>query len=118
MASKTAALAKLFDRGAPANNDVPPVPQPLPAAIAAADPEPVAEPHRTARAAPAPVKRKRKEKLSRAERVHVGGYLPVGFQRGIRMVQAQTGMTTQAIIADALNELFHKYKVPKVDYHD
>ena len=52
---------------------------------------------------------------SREGKVHVGAYLPDGFRRGVRLVQAQTGEDTQTLVARALNELFRFHNVPVVD---
>lgn len=52
---------------------------------------------------------------SRDGKVHVGAYLPDGFRRGVRLVQAQTGEDTQTVLARALNELFRFHNVPVVD---
>jgi hypothetical protein len=51
----------------------------------------------------------------RAGKVHVGAYLPDGFRRSMRLVQAQTGEDTQTLLARALNDLFKAHNVPVVD---
>lgn len=52
---------------------------------------------------------------SREGKVHVGAYLPSGFKRSLRLVQAQTGEATQTLIARALNDLFRSHNVPVID---
>lgn len=52
----------------------------------------------------------------RAGKVHVGAYLPDGFRRSMRLVQAQTGEDTQTLLARALNDLFKAHNVPVVDH--
>jgi antitoxin-like ribbon-helix-helix protein len=51
---------------------------------------------------------------SRQGKVHVGAYLPAGFKRGIRMLQATTGEDLQSILARALNEQFRLHNLPEV----
>lgn len=60
---------------------------------------------------------KAKRAPSRDGKVHLGAYLSPGFKSSLRLVQAQTDKDVQALIAEALNELFHKYKVPQVDHN-
>jgi hypothetical protein len=55
---------------------------------------------------------------SRDGKVHIGAYLPPGFKSSLRLVQAQTGEATQALIARALNDLFRGHNVPVVDHND
>lgn len=52
---------------------------------------------------------------SREGKVHIGAYLPDGFRRSLRLVQAQTGEDTQTLIARALNDLFRGHNVPVID---
>jgi hypothetical protein len=54
---------------------------------------------------------------SRDGKVHVGAYLAPGFKSSLRLVQAQTNKDVQSLVAEALNELFHKYQVPQVDHN-
>ena len=56
-----------------------------------------------------------KRSPTRDGKVHIGAYLPAAFKRSLRMVQAQTDRDVQTLVAEALNELFHKHQVPKVD---
>ena len=51
---------------------------------------------------------------SRRGKVHIGAYLPDGFRRSVRLVQAQTGEDGNAS-ARALNELFRSHNVPVID---
>jgi hypothetical protein len=57
----------------------------------------------------------KEEAKSRVGKVHVGAYLPEGFRRSLRRVQAETGEDTQTLIARALNDLFKAHNVPVVD---
>jgi hypothetical protein len=52
---------------------------------------------------------------SREGKVHIGAYLPDGFRRSVRLVQAQTGEDMQTLLARALNELFRAHNVPVID---
>jgi hypothetical protein len=52
---------------------------------------------------------------SREGKVHIGAYLHPDFKASLRLVQAQTGKDMQALIAQALNELFRAHNVPVVD---
>jgi hypothetical protein len=53
---------------------------------------------------------------SRAGKVHIGAYLSPGFKSSLRLVQAQTGHDMQALIAQALNDLFRAHNVPVIDH--
>jgi hypothetical protein len=53
---------------------------------------------------------------TREGKVHVGAYLPDGFKRSLRLVQAETGEDTQTLIARALNDLFRAHNVPVIDH--
>jgi hypothetical protein len=79
------------------------------AAVVAAPPTPPTSSHQPETP---PVK---EEAKSRAGKVHVGAYLPEGFRRSLRRVQAETGEDTQTLIARALNDLFKAHNVPVVD---
>jgi Antitoxin-like ribbon-helix-helix len=52
---------------------------------------------------------------SRIGRVHIGAYLHPDFKRSLRLVQAQTDKSLDALLSQALNELFRHYNVPVVD---
>ena len=52
---------------------------------------------------------------SRVGKIHIGAYLHPDFKASLRLVQAQTGKDIQALISDALNELFRAHKAPVVD---
>lgn len=94
--SKMTSLQAGLDRAAGRSAAVTPPP-----AVAAAEPPPKAR--AAARAA------------SRATKVHIGAYLPDGFRRSVRLVQAQTGEDTQTLLARALNDLFRGHNVPVID---
>jgi hypothetical protein len=48
--------------------------------------------------------------------VHIGAYLPEGFQTSILAVRAQTREDVQTLLARALNDLFKAHNVPVVDH--
>jgi hypothetical protein len=77
----------------------------------AAPPEAVA-PVRAAKPAPRPPSVKAP---SREGKIHIGAYLHPDFKASLRLVQARTGKDIQALIADALNELFRTHNAPVVD---
>jgi antitoxin-like ribbon-helix-helix protein len=52
---------------------------------------------------------------SRVGKVHIGAYLHPDFKRSLRLVQAQTDKSLDALLTQALNELFRRYNVPVVD---
>jgi hypothetical protein len=52
---------------------------------------------------------------SREGKIHIGAYLPPDFKTSLRLVQARTGKDIQALLADALNELFRAHNAPVVD---
>lgn len=65
--------------------------------------------------APQPTAMAQAKAPSREGKVHIGAYLPDGFRRSLRLVQAQTGEDTQTLIARALNDLFRGHNVPVID---
>src|SRR5271166_5933414 len=52
---------------------------------------------------------------SREGKTHIGAYLHPDFKRSLRLVQAQTGKDMQALIAQALNDLFRDHNVTVID---
>jgi hypothetical protein len=52
---------------------------------------------------------------SRTGKIHIGAYLSPDFKTSLRLVQARTGKDIQALLADALNELFRAHNAPVVD---
>ena len=52
---------------------------------------------------------------SREGKIHIGAYLHPDFKASLRLVQAQTGKDLQALLGQALNELFRAHNVPVVD---
>jgi hypothetical protein len=56
-----------------------------------------------------------RRQAAREGKVHIGAYLHPDFKTSIRLVQAQTGMDIQTLLAHALNELFRAHKVPVVE---
>ncbi|HXL66010.1 MAG TPA: ribbon-helix-helix domain-containing protein [Xanthobacteraceae bacterium] len=97
MTSKFSAMQKQLERAGGSKR----------ATVAASAPEPVA-------VAPAPAAKTVKAP-SREGKIHIGAYLHPDFKRSLRMVQAQTGMDIQALIALALNDLFRGHNVPVID---
>ena len=51
---------------------------------------------------------------SRAGKVHIGAYLPEGFQTSLLAVRAQTREDVQTVLARALNDLFRSHNVPVI----
>lgn len=51
---------------------------------------------------------------TRAGKVHIGAYLPEGFQTSLLAVRAQTREDVQTVLARALNELFRAHNVPVI----
>jgi hypothetical protein len=98
MTSKFTAMQKQLERAGGSKRSTP---------VAASAPEPVA----MARAPAA----KTAQAPSREGKLHIGAYLHPDFKRSLRMVQAQTGMDMQALIALALNDLFRGHNVPVID---
>ena len=80
-----------------------------------APPEPTApvaaEAHKSA-----PAKTRPAKASSREGKVHIGAYLPEGFQTSILAVRAQTREDVQTLLARALNDLFRAHNVPVVDH--
>jgi hypothetical protein len=52
---------------------------------------------------------------SRVGKVQLSGYFHPDFKRGVRLVQAETGESYEALLARALNGLFREHNVPIVD---
>lgn len=52
---------------------------------------------------------------SRTGKTNLTAYLPQDYKRNMRLIQAKTGKSLQALIAEALNDLFTKYDVPTID---
>lgn len=52
---------------------------------------------------------------SRAGKTNLTAYLSEDYKRNMRLIQAKTGRSLQALIAEALNDLFEKYDVPTID---
>jgi len=50
---------------------------------------------------------------SRVGKVNITGYFPPEVKASLRLVQAKRGGTIQDILAEALNDLFAKYRVPE-----
>lgn len=64
---------------------------------------------------PAPVEPRPMPKASsRVGKVHIGAYLPEGFQTSLLAVRAQTREDVQTVLARALNELFRSHNVPVI----
>jgi hypothetical protein len=52
---------------------------------------------------------------SRVGKIHIGAYLDPDFKTSLRLVQARTGKNIQALLAEALNDLFRSHNAPVVD---
>jgi hypothetical protein len=52
---------------------------------------------------------------SRVGKTNLTAYLSEDYKRNMRLIQAKTGRSLQALIAEALNDLFEKYDVPTID---
>ena len=51
---------------------------------------------------------------SREGKTNVTAYLSPGYKASLRLIQARTSKSLQALLAEALNDLFSKYDVPTV----
>jgi hypothetical protein len=51
---------------------------------------------------------------SREGKTNITAYLAPGFKSSLRLIQARNGASLQALVAEALNDLFVKYNVPTV----
>jgi hypothetical protein len=51
---------------------------------------------------------------SREGKTNITAYLSPNFKASLRLIQARTGVSLQALVAEALNDLFTKYDVPTV----
>ncbi|MEI2781254.1 MAG: ribbon-helix-helix domain-containing protein [Candidatus Competibacter sp.] len=51
---------------------------------------------------------------SREGKTNITAYLVPGFKSSLRLIQARNGASLQALVAEALNDLFAKYNVPTV----
>ena len=52
---------------------------------------------------------------SRTGKTNLTAYLSQDYKRNMRLIQAKTGKSLQALIAEALNDLFTKHDVPTID---
>jgi hypothetical protein len=50
---------------------------------------------------------------SREGKVSITAYLSADYKRSLRLIQAQNGKPLEAIIAEALDDVFIKYNVPR-----
>lgn len=57
--------------------------------------------------------REGRSKVSKTGKVNVTGYFDPEVKSSLRLVQAKSGKTIQDILAEALNDVFAKYKVPE-----
>ncbi|MGP0566710.1 MULTISPECIES: ribbon-helix-helix domain-containing protein [unclassified Nitrospina] len=69
----------------------------------------VVEPERQEVPEPRPVR----AKVAKTGKVNVTGYFDPEVKSSLRLIQAKTGKTIQDILAEALNDVFAKYKVPE-----
>ncbi|CAI2717515.1 ribbon-helix-helix domain-containing protein [Nitrospina watsonii] len=54
-----------------------------------------------------------RSKVAKTGKVNVTGYFDPEVKSSLRLIQAKTGKTIQDILAEALNDVFAKYKVPE-----
>ena len=52
---------------------------------------------------------------SREGKTNITAYLSPDYKASLRLIQAKSGASLQALIAESLNDLFRKYDVPTVD---
>jgi hypothetical protein len=52
---------------------------------------------------------------SRANKTPITAYLSTDYKTSLRLIQARENRSIQALIGEALNDLFAKYKVPTVN---
>jgi len=52
---------------------------------------------------------------SREGKTNITAYLSPDYKASLRLIQAKAGNSLQALVAEALNDLFRKYNVPTVD---
>ena len=57
----------------------------------------------------------RQRQRSRDGKVLIAGYFHPAFRRSIRLLQAQTDETVEALLSRALNTVFRAHGVPVVD---
>ncbi len=60
-----------------------------------------------------PKESKEAPKISKTGKVNVTGYFDPEVKSSLRLIQAKTGKTIQDILAEALNDIFAKYRVPE-----
>ncbi len=53
---------------------------------------------------------------SREGKTNITAYLSKDYKNNLRLIQAKTGRSLQALIAESLNELFQKHDVPVIDH--
>ena len=51
---------------------------------------------------------------ARANKKHIGGYFDEVIHRQLKIIGAETGMTTQDMLAEALNGFFEKHDKPPI----
>jgi hypothetical protein len=51
---------------------------------------------------------------SREGKTNITAYLPLDYKANLRLIQARTNKSLQALLAEALNDLFGKYDVPVI----
>ena len=51
---------------------------------------------------------------SRIGKTNITAYLSADYKSNLRLIQAKTGRSLQALVAEALNDLFAKHDVPTI----
>ena len=51
---------------------------------------------------------------SRENKIPITAFLPPDYKTSLRLIQARENRSIQALIGEALNDLFAKYNVPRV----
>lgn len=72
------------------------------------------QPQATKPKASAPARSESYRAPSREGKTNITAYLVPGFKSSLRLIQARNGASLQALVAEALNDLFAKYNVPTV----
>ena len=62
----------------------------------------------------APTDKKKKVAPSRVSKKHIGGYFDEAVYRQMKHIGVEKGMTTQEILADALNGFFQRNDKPPI----
>lgn len=53
---------------------------------------------------------------SRVGKINITAYLSPAYKRNLRLIQANTGQSLQALIAESLNDLFRKHGLSVIEH--